>query len=317
MPARRTLALLGAVLIACLALVSTAQARTDDRTKGVYFIHGFSHNAGIDCATEFAIMKDRFRYWGFTGGWGTVGYYTNDTNCTMAEGRGSSHSRHDPHDGTEHGVNTSIEHIAHHVAWLIYDQSTKLGKTVDVVAHSMGGLIIRYAIAQTKNRHPDFPPSLKIEDVVTMGTPHGGVRTSWLTLGCSGYAHQCRQMTAGSGLLNWLEDTDRNNNGWNPQSSVATDWSTYGSDEDGFVAADRAAGTADDRIPPHDYIGSCHKTWYRGSSGITHDDFKIEASSAETADVYRYNCNGTGWTSDSSSHYPVRRAARALTYGTE
>lgn len=73
---------------------SPAQARTDNRTKDVYWIHGFSHNESIDCAREFAVMKERFRSWGFTCAWGTVGYYTGDTNCTMAEGRGSEHSRH-------------------------------------------------------------------------------------------------------------------------------------------------------------------------------------------------------------------------------
>ena len=181
----------------------------------------------------------------------------------------------------------------------------------------MGGLIIRYAIAQTKNRHPDFPPSLRIEDVVTMGTPHGGVRNSWLTVGCASFAYQCRQMSAGSDVLKWLEDDDRNNNGWNPQSSVATDWSTYGSDDDDLVAADRAAGTANDRSPAHDYIGSCHKTWYKTSNNIEHSDFKTDASSAVTADASRYNCNGTGWTSDPTLYWPVRRAARALNWGTE
>ncbi|HEX8054965.1 MAG TPA: hypothetical protein VF517_18425 [Thermoleophilaceae bacterium] len=317
---RPALALFGAALVACLALAlaSTAQARTDDRAKDVYWIHGFSHNESIDCAKEFAVMKERFRSWGFTGRWATVGYYTGDKNCTMAEGHGSYHSRHaGGHSRDRHTVNDPLEHIAYHLAWLIYDLSTKHGRTVDVVAHSMGGLLIRYAIAQTRNHDPDFPPSLRIEDVVTMGTPHGGVRNSWLTIGCGTFAYQCREMSAGSDFLKWLEDDDRNSNGWNPQSSVPTDWSTFGSDDDDFAAADRAAGTARDRSPSHDYIGSCHKTWYKTADDIEHGDFKTDASSALTADVYRYNCNGGGWRSDPDSHWPIRRAARALTLGTE
>lgn len=143
-----------------------------------------------------------------------------------------------------------------------------------------------------------------------MGTPHGGAR--WHANGC--WERQCREMAAGSSLLTDMESSW---SGWEPDSLVATDWSTYGSDDDSWVAADRAAGTARDRSPAHDYIGSCHKTWYLTSNNIEHGDFLTDSTSNLTADVYRYNCNGTGWRRDYTSRWPVRRAARALTWGTE
>ena len=175
---------------------------------------------------------------------------------------------------------------------------------MDAVTHSMGGLILRYAMAQVERDHPSFPPYLRIEDVVTLGTPHGGARfTSFVC-----WTTQCDQMRAGSGFLNWLQSY-----AWEPDTAVNTDWSTYGSDSDQWVAADRAAGTDSDRSPAHKYIGSCHKTWYKDISGIRHDDFKTLTSSADSANGYRFDCNGAGWTRDTLMQWPVRRTARALT----
>jgi hypothetical protein len=57
-------------------------------------------------------------------------------------------------------------------------------------------------------------------------------------------------MRAGSDFLVWLE-----NNAWNPPGAGGTDWSTFGSDDDNAVAADRAAATARDRDPVSDYMG--------------------------------------------------------------
>ncbi|WP_028061388.1 lipase/acyltransferase domain-containing protein [Candidatus Solirubrobacter pratensis] len=73
------------------------------------------------------------------------------------------------------------------------------GKPVDVVAEGGGGLVIRSALHQR--------PSLKVEDVVTLGTDHAG-------------------STAAA----------------NPQGAGGTDWSLVGSDADTVVPAERAVG---------------------------------------------------------------------------
>ncbi|MFJ2591339.1 esterase/lipase family protein, partial [Streptomyces sp. NPDC087538] len=51
------------------------------------------------------------------------------------------------------------------------------GQTVDLVGHSMGGLIIRAALAGYAKGDPTWPDTLYVEDVVTLGTPH---KAAWL-----------------------------------------------------------------------------------------------------------------------------------------
>ena len=41
-----------------------------------------------------------------------------------------------------------IEHLGYRLAWMIYTEYSSKGITVDIVSHSMGGLITRYALAQ-------------------------------------------------------------------------------------------------------------------------------------------------------------------------
>jgi triacylglycerol esterase/lipase EstA (alpha/beta hydrolase family) len=302
----RAAAFLLALLVAGSVAGPADARRSDNRKKPVLFVHGFELDGTHDCAS-WRPMKRKFRRWGHTGKFWTIAYYRGDTNCTHWLGHHGRHSRHHGHRGRAHGRDTNLRHLGYHLAWTIWNHYSKRGKRVDVVAHSMGGLIIRYALAQTQRDHKRFPPYLLVEDVVTMGTPHGGAR--WFTIFCS--FKQCQQMRMGSNFLVWLE---RKRNGWNPQGRGGTDWSTFGSTDDNIVPADRAAGTARDRSPIHDYIGSCHKVWYRGAANIGHSDFKTRTSKRITAPVYRFNCQGGGWRKDNSSHWPVRRADLAITF---
>ena len=49
------------------------------------------------------------------------------------------------------------------------------GKPVDIVAHSMGGLITRVALLGSAQGWEGFPPKLDVNNVVTLSTPHRGV----------------------------------------------------------------------------------------------------------------------------------------------
>jgi len=309
----------GAVSTLALAIVVTSGSeasaqRSDNRAKPVMFIHGINRNnpASSDCEHDFSAMRTAFRGWGHTAELATVGYYHHDRGCDFSIALHGSHSTHyggsaeHTNDGG-HSADTDIRHLGYHLAWTLWNRHSRHGRSVDVVAHSMGGLITRYALAQTERGHPDFPPYLRVEDAVTLGTPHGGAR--WYSIGCA--YDQCDQMRAGSSLLRWLES-----NAWEPDGLGGTDWSTMGSDDDSAVAADRAAGTANDRDPSHLYMGSCHKTWYRTDSNIEHSDYLYDTSPAFTAVAWAYHrCSG-GWTLYQLP-WPVRRADFAVTYGTE
>lgn len=301
--------LTGCLLVALLGVFTPVPA-AEARMKPVIFIHGLnrSDTAGSNCAKDFTPMRRAFRRWGHDGRFTAVAYYRFDRNCNHWIAHHGRHRRHfggdaEHYDAGGHSANTDIRHLGFHLARYIWSHYSKRGREVDVVGHSMGGLIIRYALAQTQRGEAGFPPRLLVDDVVTMGTPHGGAR--WYAIGCR--YDQCGQMQAGSDFLVWLE-----NNAWNPQGAGGTDWSTFGSDDDNAVAADRAAATARDRSPVSDYMGSCHKVWYRDSTQIEHSEFLNITSRRITADVFRRNCPHR-FVTDNTSHWPVRRAFLAIT----
>ena len=302
-------------------------------SNSVIFIHGLNRGkpASSNCATDFGArhstggfkngMRRALTQWGHSGNLIAIAYYRDDRSCDASISDHGSHFR--GHGGRSehyvartvvgrgdnahvkedlsHSSNTDIRHLGYHLAWYIWDEFTSKRQTVDVVAHSMGGLLIRYALAQTQRRESDFPPYLLVQDVVTMGTPHGGAR-AYSRL-CT-RNDQCSQMLAGSAFLKWLEER-----AWNPQSRGGTDWSTFGSDRDLVVAPDRAAATDRDRDPVNQYMGSCHKVWYRGSA-IGHSDY-MSKQPRGAPDVYRRDCPG-GWVREKASQWPVRRAFLAI-----
>jgi hypothetical protein len=301
-PMRPMVTILAAAIIGLASVVNHPSSADAGGSRPVIAIHGVDvlGDPGADCGGNWNDMERKFHDWGLGPAFIEVSYYHGDTHCDHTI---NHHGRHGRHHGSghysngTHGANTDIRHLGYHLAWYIYRHFTSQGRTVDVVAHSMGGLVIRYALAQVARDHPRFPPRLAVEDVVTMGTPHGGARAAvWL---CP-YT-QCDQMHAGSAFLEWLEE-----HAWEPDGVGGTDWSTFGSDDDNYVAADRAV-----------FMGACHKTWYLSSSNIEHDDF-LHVRSGDTgakkttADVRRRNCPHD-WVTDETSHWPVRRAYLAAT----
>ncbi|MFP5380312.1 MAG: esterase/lipase family protein, partial [Vicinamibacteria bacterium] len=240
-------------------------------------------SGSADCAM-WDTMRKRLRAWGATGVQRTAGYYFNDEHCSVNVAAFGSHAAHrgpvvtlpgaQPHRDGSHTTNTPIEHLAHHLAWAIHETDSRRGRAVDVVAHSMGGLLIRYALAATERGVKDFPPYLLVEDVVTLGTPHGGARGAW-------FGFEAAQMQVGSDLLKALERY-----AWEPDGRGGTDWTTVGSDDDDAVAADRAAGTDRDRDPTSRYVGSSHKVWYTTADDIEHGDYGKRDSAAATAHAY-------------------------------
>jgi pimeloyl-ACP methyl ester carboxylesterase len=255
-----------------LALVAPTSGASKPAARPVYFIHGWNLSANTDCAATWSKMTQSFRDWGLKGntdlthvqagevGFHTVGYYHGDLNCNTPINANGDHSKvlppqqaplpgPQPHREGSHTANTPIEHLAHHLAWNIYETYSSRNQPIDVVAHSMGGLIIRYALAATQRHVADFPPYLLVEDVVTLGTPHGGSRGHKFAPSLQG-----AEMDPGSSFIKSLVKY-----GFNPQGRGGTDWTTAGSDDDTAVAADRAVGTDRDREPRDKYFGSQHK----------------------------------------------------------
>ena len=278
--------------------------------KPIYLIHGHAGGSGTDC-DQWKTLREAFRSWGSTGPFKTVAFYYRDKHCdTNISLSGSPASRHrsvprGAHKGGSHTSDAPIAHLAYHLAWNIYDSYSRRGQPVDVIGHSMGGLIIRYAVAATQRHEFDFPPYLLVEDVVTMGTPHGGLRGAIP----QDISEEVNEMTPGSKLLKGLT-----RNAWDPQARDGTDWLTMGSAADDTVTAGSGAATADDRTPVSKYMGSAHKVWYTAADKIKHGDYYKLDETRETAAALETLAGGP-FVLSRAALWPLRRAFDSLISG--
>jgi hypothetical protein len=245
----------------------------------VLFIHGVSlvGDTKADCAgwwqrpssTDLHRMARGLDDSGWNGfDMRYISYYWGDSNCSD-HGDGNTIEHHGTykgkdghhwhngtimhgmkgHVGASHDWHAYIQHLSYHLAWYIYDHYSRHGIFVDVVAHSMGGLMINYAMAKTQKRDPvtlagdaPFPPRLLVEDVLTLGTPHTGAQGA-----CDYFevfeVKQAQQMchdpriSRNDNFLPWMAK-----HAMNPQGEIGTDWTMVGSDHDGYVGFNSGLG---------------------------------------------------------------------------
>ncbi len=132
----------------------TAHARTDDFAKPVLLVPGPESPA----CSQFDDMKDAFGKFStsvkgakveLTGKVVELGLYASTPNC----------------DGTiAASLNADITGLGDELATYITKHYAE--QPVDVVGYGQGGLVLRAALSNH--------PKLKIEDAVTLGTPHAG-----------------------------------------------------------------------------------------------------------------------------------------------
>ncbi len=222
-PARRRsglfVALLASTSVLFALLAPVAEARTDNRSKPVLFIHGYSASNGTDCGGDFDVMISRLRSQGFTGPMVKVGYYTGDTNCNMNLRSWGSISN-----------SSSWKEYAKAFSKYVHATYTSKGIAVDVVGYSMGGLIGRGAVYGASNGQSGFSAPIDVEDLVTLGSPHNGA--AWYSNFC--LWGQCATLKPGATDIKWL-----NQNG-NPQGRYGTDTTVIGSNGDWVVSASSA-----------------------------------------------------------------------------
>lgn len=203
------------------ALGATAcQPRPVAKDKVVIFVHGWSGMGnGADCNSAFGSLKTNLKSRGFTGNMVTIGFYDSDRNCDVNLRSWGSVSN-----------STSWKDLSKVFSRYVYETYTSKGITVDLVGHSMGGLIIRGAVFGTAKGESGFSAPLLVEDAVTLGAPHKGA--AWYSNGC--LWGQCAGLKPGAGDLKWL-----NENG-NPQGKAGTEWTVFGSPADDTVPVDSA-----------------------------------------------------------------------------
>jgi triacylglycerol esterase/lipase EstA (alpha/beta hydrolase family) len=268
---RRLTLLLSVMLATAIAMLTVAPAsaatkpsRSNGNGNRVIFVHGFAPGGTHDCADYFRTARKHFENNEWKGNLLTFGYYSGNKKCSYNAG-GSR--------------DTSIKEVAKKFANYVSKHYTQNGKKVDVVAHSMGGLVVRAALHYTHQRAAGFPTKLYIEDVVTLGTPHAGAISNWLGL-CNATVkwRQCKDMTPGSAFLknlpNKMPSTTKYGN-------MSTDWTTVSSLDDKTVSGSSGiAGTAN------------HEVQYK--AGISHNELRTVSSGKHNGRI-KYSTTWTDW----------------------
>lgn len=277
------------------------RAGTPRLTKPIIYIHGLETDSAANCQ-QFNTMKTFFENHSpnFTSTHHTVKYYDGDTNCGYDLSGHGDHGNHyaSGHRNGAHTPDTNIRHLGYHLAWFIWDRFSRDGRHVDIVAHSMGGLITRYAMAQSAHDTAGFPSDLLVDDIVTLGTPHNGPR-ALASFGCAigaGSPLQCDQMDGSSEFQQWLD-----NHAAQPNPIPRTDWTTVGSDDDNLVASDSATGMG----------GGTTKVIYTDPTNIEHGEFLTATRTVNDADVL-YKQPGGSWGLWGDGWWPVRWTQNSL-----
>ncbi|MER7079176.1 PGAP1-like protein [Saccharopolyspora kobensis] len=294
---RRWHAVAAAIAAAGLALSAPAAVQAAvpvpaAKPKTMLLVHGYNPDPPTKC--NVSTWDEALAYYQESGGrdrstMRTIGYYAGDAEyCDDVIGDGKA-TRERP-----------IQDIAKDFANHIYEKYTSKGEEVDIVAHSMGGLITRVAVLGTREGWSGFPPKVAVEDVVTLGTPHQG-----LINGCGNpdadpndkCTRQWNQMTpkdeGGSGFIEKLHESapGRADRGLDDPWAAGIDWSLVGSIEDetvsyysgidkGYFAHQKygydeniAAGCSDPNVS-HGNLrqlkgagGFCLRYWHHGADG--------------------------------------------------
>ncbi len=253
--ARRSLRLLLGVPAAMLLVagLTACEPRPPQKDRVVIFIHGYSAlGAGTNCNSAFGSLESSLRADGFTGTFVTIGFYDSDTNCDLnLRSIDSSISN-----------SSSWKTLSKAFSRYVHDTYTANAVTVDVVGHSMGGLIARGAVQGSAAGESGFSGPLLVEDAVTLAAPHAGA--AWYSSLC--FWGQCSQLKPGAGDLDWLATVP------DPQGIGGTDWTVLGS-------------TADDVVPDSSALAmgvpDARKVRY---TDLEHSDYQSNATSqARTA----------------------------------
>lgn len=209
----RSILLASALVVAGMAVPAQASAAA---APTVYFVHGYNDSGGSNCESIWANAVDYFKKQGRES-LKTVAYYKGDSKCDV--------------DVANATTDTRIKHVAAAFANYVYDHHTSKGESIEIVAHSMGGLVTRVAMLGSAKGWAGFPKgALKVSDVVTLSTPHQGIidkdkydSTQW------------DSMVPGSTFMDVLNAPE---NQLDQHWAAGTDWSLVGSKEDKTVNYD-------------------------------------------------------------------------------
>lgn len=199
----------------------------------IVFVHGFvggSACPGMDTVKFWGGLERFFAIIGHqpTAAMVSVRYYKCDSDGYDITGDSATHNNAFTSTSAAPYVaytrRTRIETIAKNLAWFLYANYTRQHVAVNVVGHSMGGLIVREALQHVQAHDPAYPRSLTVQHAVTIASPFAGAY--WY--GCT--ATQCNEFAPGSAFLTAL------NTNASPQGSGGTSWTAIGARSCDFVS---------------------------------------------------------------------------------
>ena len=191
---------LALLALAALTLGPPAAAQAGATGPDVLYIHGVLTSTGcpgIKTATQAQPLAAVLKAAGYTGAVKGVDYECGDSTGVDIKPYGTLPK-------AQYNVNARIEDIAYALARFIKAEYTDKGKSVNVVGHSMGGLIAGYAVKKY---------GAQVANLVSISTPYGGfdevpagfTPTSYTTMPtvCGQYV-ECKEMITGCPFLTEL-----------------------------------------------------------------------------------------------------------------
>lgn len=227
-----------ALFAAALVVAGCSSSGSAPRNSGlpdtpVVFVHGYNESAcpGVDvthAAWGGAYLE--LTHAGWRGPLLPVSFYACDHDGVdvtgygpnVPAGAGPTITAATPR--VRYDQNTSIDQLAHDLGWFVYDTYAQHGKPVDLVAVSMGGLIVRDLLYRVAHHDPDMPPKLLVTHAVTISTPYLGYGVTGASPICPITTLECREFAVGSSFLTTLNSDPRP-----PQGDGGTTWSAAGS----------------------------------------------------------------------------------------
>jgi hypothetical protein len=279
----------------------------------ILFVHGINGSSSINCGsstmwgTMISYLQGHHAFGSqtlhWTGAMKTIGFYTHDTNCSVSltSSAYASHCASYFYDASAQGTNNeNIRHVACELAWYVYLTYSQYGQNVQGVGHSMGGLILQWAIYGVHAHLSSFPPTMLMQDAVTIAAPHDGTVSASTIVSCNNCT-QAQQMVTGSSFINDLVNLaeDPQGSGW------GTDWTMIGGR---FLACDVISSKSST------YMNLGHKSYFTWPC-YTHGAFLTDTSDAGDADIYW--CDGctsvpTSWKYWGYAPHSLRHVLYAL-----
>jgi hypothetical protein len=135
-------------------------------------------------------------------------------------------------------LSTPLATIAEALAWYVHDTYTAKGEPVDLIGHSLGGLLIRYAMTRIAAGDSAYPSSVLVHEVVTLSSPflgYGDANSDGA--GCATpNAVGCTDLAPGSAFITALSNPVPADQGWTVVGSLASCDLFPGSDSTGVSA---------------------------------------------------------------------------------